>query len=120
VSTETGSSVGLSKHADHDQRKAWVAVASLPVALVLAMFVGEGPADLVPERFGLGPGAVQQHHVGSTRGAVPAFPLIRFLGPPSEPAVRVSTQRALHKPRIGSLSIRHDALAHGVGIAAPR
>jgi uncharacterized membrane protein len=42
VSTETGSSVGLSKHADRDQRKAWVAVASLPVALVLAMFVGEG------------------------------------------------------------------------------
>jgi uncharacterized membrane protein len=40
--TTTASSVGSSKHADHDLRTAWVAVALLPVALVLAMVVGEG------------------------------------------------------------------------------
>jgi uncharacterized membrane protein len=34
--------VGPSKHADRDLRLAWVAVALLPVALVLAMVVGEG------------------------------------------------------------------------------
>lgn len=40
--SETGSSVGPSKHGDRDLRKAWVAVALLPVAFVLAMLVGEG------------------------------------------------------------------------------
>ncbi|HEY6708155.1 MAG TPA: hypothetical protein VJB61_11260 [Actinomycetota bacterium] len=34
--------IGPSKHADRDLRRAWVAVALLPVALVLAMVVGEG------------------------------------------------------------------------------
>ena len=40
--TEPGSRIGPSKHADRDLRKAWVAVALLPVAFVLAMVVGEG------------------------------------------------------------------------------
>ena len=34
--------------------------------------------------------------VGSARGAVTALPLFRFPGPPAEPAVRFSPQRALH------------------------
>jgi hypothetical protein len=34
--------VGPSKSAEHDLRKAWIAVALLPVAFVVAMFVGEG------------------------------------------------------------------------------
>ena len=42
MGTETASSVGSSKHADRDLRRAWVAVALLPVALALAMVVGEG------------------------------------------------------------------------------
>jgi hypothetical protein len=41
-----------------------------------------GNADVVP--------------VGSARGAVTALPLFRFPGPPAEPAVRLSPQRALH------------------------
>jgi hypothetical protein len=42
VLTQPASSVGPSSHADRDLRRAWVAVALLPVALVLAMVVGEG------------------------------------------------------------------------------
>jgi hypothetical protein len=37
-----GSRVGPPTHADRDRRRAWVAVAVLPVAFVLAMLVGEG------------------------------------------------------------------------------
>src|SRR5688500_13384093 len=37
--------------------------------------------------------------VRSSRGAVPAFRLVRFLGPPPEPGVRVPSHPALHKPR---------------------
>ena len=40
--TQPASSVGPSSHADRDLRRAWGAVALLPVALVLAMVVGEG------------------------------------------------------------------------------
>jgi hypothetical protein len=39
---EPASMIGPSKYADRDLRRAWVAVALLPVALVLAMVVGEG------------------------------------------------------------------------------
>src|SRR5512132_2684203 len=42
VRTQPASSVGPSRHAARDLRRAWVAVALLPVALVLAMLVGEG------------------------------------------------------------------------------
>jgi hypothetical protein len=42
VLTQPASSVGPSRHADRDLRRAWVAVTSLPVTLVLAMVVGEG------------------------------------------------------------------------------
>jgi hypothetical protein len=42
VRAEPASGVGLSRRADRDLRRAWVAVALLPVALVLAMVVGEG------------------------------------------------------------------------------
>ena len=39
--------------------------------------------------------------VRSTRGALPVFRPVGFPGPPPEPAVPVSGQRALHKPRSG-------------------
>ena len=40
--------------------------------------------------------------VRSTRGALPVLPLVGFPEPPPAPAVPVSGQRALHKPRHGS------------------
>ena len=40
---------------------------------------------------------LEVQRVGSARGAVTALPLFRFPGPPAEPAVRLSTQRALHE-----------------------
>lgn len=40
--TEPRAPLGPSKRADRELRKAWVAVASLPMAMVLAMVVGEG------------------------------------------------------------------------------
>jgi hypothetical protein len=40
--TDTGSRSGAPKRTDRDVRRAWVAVALLPVAFVLAMWVGEG------------------------------------------------------------------------------
>jgi hypothetical protein len=42
VRTEPRAHLGPSKRADRELRRAWVAVASLPVAMVLAMVVGEG------------------------------------------------------------------------------
>src|SRR5690348_13810151 len=39
--------------------------------------------------------------VGSARGAVPVFRLVRFLGPPAEPGVPITEHRALHKSRLG-------------------
>jgi hypothetical protein len=39
--------------------------------------------------------------VKSVRGAVPVFRPARFPGPLPEPAVRLSPQRALHKPQVG-------------------
>lgn len=57
----------------------------------VAQLVPVGAADRVE---GLGA------EVGSDRGAVPAFPSVRFPGPPSEPGVRLSTHRALHKPML--------------------
>ena len=39
--------------------------------------------------------------VRSTRGALPMFPPVGFPEPPPAPAVPVSEQRALHKPRYG-------------------
>jgi len=38
--------------------------------------------------------------VKSVRGAVPVFRPARFPGPLPEPAVRLSPQRALHKPQV--------------------
>ena len=40
-------------------------------------------------------------HVKSVRGAVPVFRPARFPEPLPEPAVRLSPQRALHKPQVG-------------------
>lgn len=48
----------------------------------------------------------QSTGVRSVRGALPTLPLVGFPEPPPEPAVRLSTQRALHKSqeRLGFLS----------------
>ena len=53
--------------------------------------------------------------VGSARGAVAALLPLRFPGPPAEPAVRLSPQRALHE-RL--LHLQADGLdgVHGVGM----
>jgi hypothetical protein len=59
-----------------------------------------------------------RHNVGSSRGAVLAFQPVRFLGPPSEPAVRVTTQRALHKPSRATSDPAH-VLGHGEGSLLP-
>jgi uncharacterized membrane protein len=47
VRAQPATSVGPSRHAARDLRRAWVAVALLPVALVLAMVVGEGLISLL-------------------------------------------------------------------------
>jgi hypothetical protein len=57
--------------------------------------------------------------VGSGRGAVSVFRLIRFLGPPAEPDVPVPEHPALHK----SVPLGQAALVvavHGRGILLPR
>ncbi len=55
--------------------------------------------------------------VESAWGAVPALLLARFPRPLAEPAVRVSTQRALHGSCRGLVQA---AGAHGLGILLPR
>jgi len=40
---------------------------------------------------------LEMQGVGSARGAVTALLSFRFPGPPAEPAVRLSPQRALHE-----------------------
>lgn len=42
MSNDTRFRIGPSKPAQHDLRNAWIAVALLPVAFLVAMFVGEG------------------------------------------------------------------------------
>jgi hypothetical protein len=72
-----------------------------------AAHVGEqsdGDLRLQPALFGV-PGLTEPltdigleiQRVGSARGAVTALPPSCFPGPPAEPAVRLSTQRALHE-----------------------
>jgi hypothetical protein len=54
--------------------------------------------------------------VESAWGAVPVLPSVRFPRPLSEPAVRVSTQRALH----GICRQAGFATVQGLGIVLPR
>ena len=54
--------------------------------------------------------------VESAWGAVPVLPSVRFPRPLSEPAVRVSTQRALH----GIYRQAGCATVQGLGIVLPR
>ena len=56
-----------------------------------------GRCSSAPEQSQLNGGPVR-----STRGALPVFPPVGFPEPPPAPAVPVSEQRALHKPRYGS------------------
>src|SRR5699024_1147605 len=53
-----------------------------------------GVADLAQAIFVFG---LKIQGVGSVRGAVATLLSFRFPGPPAEPAVRLSTQRALHE-----------------------
>ncbi|MTJ67041.1 hypothetical protein GL309_37750 [Nocardia seriolae] len=49
---------------------------------------------------------------------MPELPRVRFPWPPSEPAVRLSTQRALHECHAdASVSSCAARTVHGVGIA---
>ncbi len=57
--------------------------------------------------------------VRSTRGALPVFPPVGFPEPPPAPAVPVSEQRALHKPRFCWCG-PHPVTGHAAGMAAPR
>ena len=63
-------------------------------------------------------GWVTHEVVRSGRSAVPASLPVRFCGPPPEPDVPVAGHPALHRPRKGRVG--QAALAHGLGIAAPR
>jgi len=57
--------------------------------------------------------------VGSGRGAVSVFRLIRFLGPPAEPDVPVPEHPALHKSvPLGQAAVV--VAVHGSGILEPR
>src|SRR5665811_95138 len=75
--------------------RTWWRVATWASAATLGLLAGQragvvpgSAADLI-ERIG-GP-------VRSARGAVPAFRLVRFPGPPPEPDVRLSPHPALHE-----------------------
>ena len=57
--------------------------------------------------------------VRSTRGALPALPLVGFPGSPPEPGVHLSAHRALHKSRRANDHL-HAVLGHGVGMRVPR
>ena len=57
--------------------------------------------------------------VGSDRGAVPRFPPVRLLGPPSEPDVRVSAHPALHESMPLQAAMRVSSI-QGVGMRLPR
>jgi hypothetical protein len=64
---------------------------------------------------------VGQAVVGSDQGAVSAFRLARFPGPPTEPDVRLSPHPALHCLLPSTYAaVPVVVVAHGVGITAPR
>ena len=79
-------------------------------------------------------GVLEHMPVGSARGAVAAFRLLRFREPPSEPGVRLPPRRALHRYAGGHCAIRFSSrsgpqtgsrlaiqpASHGVAIFAPR
>lgn len=66
-------------------------------------------------------GIVQFHGVKSARRAVPAFRPTRFSGPLPAPAVRLSTQPAVHKSRLSIReSFSHPVVGHGEGMTDPR
>ncbi|GAA2974330.1 hypothetical protein GCM10010446_68280 [Streptomyces enissocaesilis] len=84
-------------------------------AAVLGEPVTEVTQDAVVEA-----GIVQLRGVKSARSAVPVFRPARFSGPLPAPAVRLSTQRALHKS-LGFLEgLSHPVIGHGEGMTDPR
>jgi hypothetical protein len=103
---------------------------------VEAVVAGEQPAADPVERVGLAASVAQGvvlgaaadliegavGEVGSDRGAVPAFRLVRFPGPSPEPDVRLSPHPALHElvPFGYATSVVVMGPLHGVGITAPR
>ena len=58
--------------------------------------------------------------VGSGRGAVSAFRLVRFPDPPTEPGVHVSAHRALHKSTMHYAAVLSVLLCHGEAMLLPR
>ena len=71
-----------------------------------------------PVQVGPAPGDLDVR-VGSGRGAVSVFRLIRFFGPPAEPDVPVPEHPALHKS-VPSGQAAMVVAVHGRGILAPR
>ncbi|MEU6322826.1 hypothetical protein [Streptomyces sp. NPDC047009] len=79
----------------------------------------EAGAELAQHRV-VEAGIVQGQAVKSARSAVPAFRPARFSGPLPAPAVRLSTQRALHKSRSGFRPMSHPVTGQGEGVTEPR
>jgi hypothetical protein len=58
-------------------------------------------------------------HVGSTRSAVPSFPVVGFSGPSPEPDVRLPPHPALHQVQAVEVATAV-VVTHFEGIAVPR
>jgi hypothetical protein len=70
---------------------------------------------------GLGVRKPRNAHVGSDQGAVSAFRLARFPGPPAEPDMPVSEHPALHKiVSLDYAAVPSVWLGHGEGMVLPR
>lgn len=88
--------VGLSRHADRDLRRAWVAVGLLPVGFVLAMVVGEGLISAM----GYQSGGEEPIPVGPT--LVAGVPALLILVVPGMAAVYFG-RRAAHGGRAAAM-----------------
>jgi hypothetical protein len=84
------------------------------------VLAGHEAAAELTEHGGIEPGVVQLQGVKSARSAVPASRPGRLSGPLPAPAVRLSTQRALHKPHEFHECCPHPTVDHGEGMTEPR
>lgn len=96
MSKQPEAPVGLSRHADQDLRRAWVAVGLLRVGFVLAMVVGEGLISVL----GYQSGGEEPVPVGS--GLVAGIPALVILVTPGMAAVSFG-RRAAHGGRAAAM-----------------
>jgi hypothetical protein len=87
---------------------------------LLLQALGDQPVTELAEHREIESSIGQLEAVKSARSAVPAFRPARFSGPLPAPAVRLSTQRALHKPRYFFRGCPHPVVGHGEGMTDPR